>query len=292
MRRRRGDWHLVHVASKESSLSINFICLLGAEDSQQIIEDSQSVHRAFASMAVSRSVIANRNELLKSVVDIASRYFEGGRNQKEILSDAHFDISRQFSNMCSMFRSFIDHSDRYMLYRFGKESVEFEVWKNILKEEYDKNLSYKLMYYMRNYIQHYDMPPISINISQSKSKEGLTLNIIFKLANLFEDNFIRRKLSGYVGTKKTIPLINLIKDWENCFFKLERYIENSRRRDSLENARRISTIRDKFEIPDGGSIGVCLLPKNKNKSSVLKLSISWVDEDKADYVLDVEDVMN
>ena len=79
------------------------------------------------------------------------------------------NINRYFLNLLSSFRSYLDHMDKKLSNRFGKNSQLRSNFKQYCSEEYDGNFSYRFLYGIRNYAQHRGFPINHINLGQRPS---------------------------------------------------------------------------------------------------------------------------
>ena len=175
----KGTWVLAHMYNNDESSGLNLVALQPLTDERllEIREAKGQVLSFYSSQNVVRSVYANRDDVLDSIVTMATHHSDNSGAAQDVMEHASFDISRKFANMCSLFRSFLDHYDRYFVHAHGKDSLHYKDWKQTLSEEYDSQDSYKLVYMMRNFIQHYDMPPLSISIHDSMAEEHFSTSV-------------------------------------------------------------------------------------------------------------------
>ena len=272
---------LMRSAGEENSLSINTLKKISENELDAIKQDDKIVRDYFHSKNVLDSVCANRDDIIKAMVEAGNAYVTRLDIVEQIMDNALFDIARLIANTCSLFRSFVDHSDRSLAKIFGKESAEYASWKAILSEEYDSNPHYRLMYHMRNYIQHYDMPPLGINFFESK--EEVTMDISIDIKYLEEDKNMTRKLpKEMVERGNKISVIEVLSRWDKSLDRLADYVLRLKISQSIDAARRIASMRFGEEIAIDGKLVVIWLPHFDNKPDKLSLNMFNISEKKLD----------
>jgi hypothetical protein len=283
-----GRWHLVHVYNDaEKRLVCHAVETVDQELSQQLQEAKTIITQYFASQKLIRAVFENRNELLESFVTMAASYLNRSENPQTILEDAGFNISRRFANTCTMFRSFLDHYDGYFNRAFGDTSVQFRDWKEVLANEYDTFLSYRVVYVMRNYIQHYDMPPVSVSITEKAEVDGCTTRMDLELAPLMRDKFVRKKLSDILDRHlEKIPLMRLLDEWSESFKRIVAFADGIRVYDALEAAQLIVAQRSRLQLDVKGGLALTWRETNGSRPTRLELPLNWLPEDQANLIIE------
>lgn len=280
------EFYLSHIFNDEDGLRIQAIKKLDNDERVKILEARRNVLDYTGSMHVARAVVANRNDLLTAIVEMADIYLERNCNPEEVMENGSFEFSRMLANLCSMFRSFLDHSDRFFMYKFGKSSSQYSEWRRITSAEYDGNFSYKLMYLIRNYIQHYDMPPISLSINENAEEDSIKVRIDLQVDKLMKDSLMKNKLAVQSdGDLDHIPLIEMLNSWDDSFNRICSFVIGVRMESAVPSARFILSMRIEFSIPENGMIAVMPLPKSDSNNSSLKLRLDWLPENKAKLII-------
>jgi hypothetical protein len=70
-------------------------------------------------------------------------------------------------NWLQSIRAYIDHTERRLKRRFGKDSDEVRAYKEIRSNEYDDCFAYRFFYKLRNY-GHVDFPALGLNVKDRK----------------------------------------------------------------------------------------------------------------------------
>lgn len=80
-------------------------------------------------------------------------------------------------NLLSMCRTFVDHVPHHVSELFGRESRESQELKSWLAEEYDGKLGYRVLYALRNYVQHRGFPIhyVTTGWKMGRGKDGVHL---------------------------------------------------------------------------------------------------------------------
>jgi len=132
-------------------------------------------------------VIDNYLELETDLLACAARYmvrpyrdYTWSRNEKNL-------VNRRFANLLSACRSYLDQTRSHLCNIFGRKSnaiAEFEKHKS---QQYDQYLGYRVMKFLRNYVQHRDFP---VYITWYLEPANLKLRI--SLEDLEEDKEVRK----------------------------------------------------------------------------------------------------
>jgi hypothetical protein len=217
---------------------------------------------------------------------MGTSYLNRAQDPESILEHASFDISRRFANTCSIFRSFLDHFDGYFVRKFGKDSTKHREWKRVLAAEYDASIAYRVVYVMRNYIQHYDMPPLSLSVAESAEEEGCTIRADVQVAPLLRDAYVRNKLSASSINCEHLSLLHLLNDWSECFTRILNFAESIRIQDALPAAQLIGSIRGALQIDNHGRLALSRVPEVKIRPTKLDLSLNWLPEQQAHSIIE------
>lgn len=180
---------LIATSEEKRGAAIKEVARLDHEQVIHIENAIAKLNQFRSSLHVANGVIFNRNDLIKEMIDGGNRYLTNGIVDANFMDEFSNSISIRIANMCSMFRSFIDHSTRSYLKDYGKNSPEYNMWNKLLSSEYDSSVYYRIMYHIRNYVQHYDMPPIRLSINETHGKVSISVDLSIKA--MMEDNLFR-----------------------------------------------------------------------------------------------------
>ena len=81
------------------------------------------------------------------------------------------NLNRHIMNLLTAVRTFLDHTERNLTHRHGKDSQQFQAFKKATAEAYDSSFAYRFLYKLRNYVQHCGMPIGKISINTRLGEE-------------------------------------------------------------------------------------------------------------------------
>ncbi|KAA6333292.1 hypothetical protein EZS27_018284 [termite gut metagenome] len=142
-------------------------------------------------------VALNNNELIKFVMGERDSLIKNSLSvvgDKEAYYFHYLNVNRFLLNYLSSLRTLIDHIESAIKRKFGNTSNEQKIYKEKLKEMYDKYFSYRFFYKLRNYSQHCGLPIEEIEMS----------------ATIISENEIKPE---YKVEFKTKDLLDKYKEW-------------------------------------------------------------------------------
>jgi hypothetical protein len=77
-------------------------------------------------------------------------------------------INRHFINLLSSCRMYVDHAPQHLNKIFGNNSSQSTKFKDQTHKEYDAHLGYRVLYSLRNYVQHSGWPIQSVSYQGSR----------------------------------------------------------------------------------------------------------------------------
>jgi len=83
-----------------------------------------------------------------------------------------FNSNVLISNFLSSCKAFVDHSDKFLINKFGGKSEEFKKLESFRNQEFDSKFSYKFLSKFRNYCQHCGMPNLHFSINVKSQPDG------------------------------------------------------------------------------------------------------------------------
>ncbi len=81
------------------------------------------------------------------------------------------NLNRHIMNLLTAVRTFLDHTERNLKHRHGKDSEQFQAFKKATAEAYDGSFAYRFLYKLRNYVQHCGMPIGKMSINMQLGEE-------------------------------------------------------------------------------------------------------------------------
>jgi hypothetical protein len=135
---------------------------------------------------------------------------------------------------------------------------------------------------MRNFIQHYDMPPLSISIHDSMGEEHFSASIHLIEDKLRKDKKFLDKLSSSASTDlHNLSLLTVLDKWSASFDRIVEFANNIRVHDAIPFAMLIAGLRRELGINDKGQLVITWLPKADGPVEKLSLNLEHLPEEKA-----------
>lgn len=82
-----------------------------------------------------------------------------------------FDINRYTMNYLFGIRTFLDHWETHIKRNYRSNKQYIDVYKEAISYEYDNHMAYRLVYRLRNYVQHCEMPISSVTEKLNTNNE-------------------------------------------------------------------------------------------------------------------------
>lgn len=95
-------------------------------------------------------MIENFNDLYSYIYNL--------ENEPDNNSSVSYQANRYMMNYLAMARLFIDKIEENIKENFSTKSQEYSSFKQLTAQEYDKKFSYRFLWDLRNYTQHYGLP--------------------------------------------------------------------------------------------------------------------------------------
>lgn len=291
------EWGLAHAYSQnnpedqteEPSNIFQLVADLSETERDGIKTDLSEVQKACAALHIGRAVTSNRNKFLEFLVKTGMRFLNDPKAFNDGFDATQFEMSRRLMNLCASFRAYLEHQETYFKRELGRKSPEFASWASLLKAVEQDNSSYALLYGLRNYIQHVDMPPLAMSVS-STDRESVSLSLDLMRKDLLTptaqwSDEMRKYLSS-CGEK--ISVWEVLEGWDEAFRAIQRKNVEFRIFPARPAAMRILNIRQQLNIPPFGMIGMMPIPTKKADGGI-SLSIEWIEEGKARTIIRVCD---
>ncbi|WP_318435015.1 hypothetical protein [Photobacterium leiognathi] len=98
---------------------------------ERVLSNNQLISEYSQSLKLIKSVQMNLDEFFGSIAAYLRQYIDEKHITDELYENITLDLTRQFLNLSSMFRSLLDHSDFSISRLCGKESPEFKNGKSL-----------------------------------------------------------------------------------------------------------------------------------------------------------------
>lgn len=264
----------------EEEIKIEFLDELTLEqfdclnDAIKEIEELNSVRRLLSFVEI------NEKEMISYLQNSAQELLEKSINWNGVKrkdGDERFlNCNRMLLNYLSSIRTFLDHTQTFVIQKFGAESVEFAEFKSVTSFYYDNSFAYRFFYKLRNYAQHVGLPINSFQFSHSYDAEinlmRGTLSLSFdrdKLLSTYNSwGNLKDELSSMPEMFDVIPLVG---EMTFNIKEVEGHIEILHRKSLLLSANYISSLIN--HLPAEGETIVARLLENKSTGELGKFEI-------------------
>ena len=128
--------------------------------------------------------------LRQSTTDLLQNSESWNSVGKDDIEKVFYETNRLLLNYLTSVKTFLDHSETKLNRKFGKESDELTLFKNVTSTFYDSSFAYRFFYKLRNYAQHIGLPLTNIGFTSEYNREinlmkGI-LRAYFKSSELLE----------------------------------------------------------------------------------------------------------
>jgi hypothetical protein len=99
-------------------------------------------------------------------------------------------VNRAIINFLASMRLFLDHTETRLDRRYGRHSRPFGAYKQATAAAHDARASYRILYNMRNYVQHCGMPIEDIQVRAHAAGTTVVKEVAVECdANILLDRF-------------------------------------------------------------------------------------------------------
>jgi hypothetical protein len=156
---------------------IDLVHELGSDEYSQYLASSKAI-LAIRSDSDLFTMIEWNHRAYAASIEMYVKARAAGAN--EIFSNVppNLEINRQFLNLLSSIRSYLDHHQTRITRRHGPESSNLVNWKKYCADKYDNSFSYRFLYKLRDYAQHCGLPIGYISFLDELDKNDPTVRVI------------------------------------------------------------------------------------------------------------------
>ncbi|MBY0098667.1 hypothetical protein [Mesobacillus maritimus] len=183
--------------------------------------DLKVIDRCYSSLAEYERYKTLFQMVLDNYLDL-TKYLEKQENDEKHSEDSikkiGFHANRLTINYLSSAKLFIEHTEKKLKSKYGNNSQEFKDWKSATKKEFDSSFSYRFLYHLRNYTQHYGFPIGSI----SRNSKIKNIMLFFVKDSLISNNYDwhRDVIRDLKEAPDKIPIFRVINEYNGCMARL------------------------------------------------------------------------
>jgi len=199
------------------------------------------------------------------------------------------NLNRLLLNYLSSIRTFIDHSNAFIVKKFGENSEQHLELKSIFSFFYDNSFAYRFFYKLRNYSQHIGIPVDSLSFTTNYDREE---NKIYgNLSVKFDRNKLLKNYNSWGTVKHDLVELDekfdvtpLIFEMTHNIKEIERNIEIIKKEELLSAAKFIVNLTAHLQ-DNKGEIFVAYDLKENDKKELTHYSSVNIPFDVIDFIL-------
>lgn len=226
---------------------------------QEQFEEIRNAHKLIAfgqALEEKLDLLAeNYADLERELLDMAVQFsiFFGSIN--ELLTDARHRVNRRLINLLTSVRLYHDQVAHALSSLYGKDSEPLKEFRAFSSEEYDSNLSYRVLEALRNHVQHASLPITAISFPMSavtRDSDGTSPGAPTKFsckvipyigieeleANKDFKKIILDELKTIKNEKNDIEMVPLVRQYISCIGRIHKKLRELCKAD-LEAAEKI-----------------------------------------------------
>lgn len=208
-------------------------------------------------------VTENFYEYETELLSIASRMMVFSNDDHLSMSRERNLIGRRIVNLLSAGRMYIDQSVQHVERMYGANSSNLDVIKKEITLQYDKNLGYRVMEALRNYVQHRGFPIHSMKFSHKRVDVDTDFQLLHRAIPLIgvlelaeDDNFKKSVLNELkeIQHDDWVDAKPLIREYTEGICNIHEKIREVVRPDLLKWERILDETIEKFQNKFGKEI--------------------------------------
>lgn len=168
-------------------------------------------------------------------------------------------VNLEVMNLLSMCRTYIDHMPQHLSAIFGSGSEEQESFKKEVQLEYDSTLGYRVLYALRNYVQHRGLPIHSMSYNNQWVDErracshSVTPFISVEVLER-EGDFKKKVLEELKKIGERVDLRLLVLENMSSFARLHKLVRSLVEEKAKQWESSLSGARERFLREHGGEL--------------------------------------
>lgn len=160
------------------STKTNGIRGLTVDEFESISKEISDLEKFYNEEALYDLIDLNYQDLIKRRDFYIHQCIANPRLSFSDISSQFIDLNRLILNFLSSVRTYLDHTETRLKRNFGANSVEVELFKKLLSDNYDSYFAYRFLSKLRNYSQHCGLPAGSISITNDIMGHNLKLSLV------------------------------------------------------------------------------------------------------------------
>lgn len=187
--------------SKTPDLKVNIHRTLEEEEVLEINSAMEKIHALLEYSNYFNTVSLNYTDYQETISNCLKAQAE--RDIAFLQKEPLVEINRIVLNFLTSFRSYLDYTERRLKTEYANTPKIYEAFRKATNSEYDHNFSYRFLYHLRHFSQHYGFPIAKVNFG---FKPNSNLEPVYFFTPLVE----RNKLLQNFNWKKLKPEIETL----------------------------------------------------------------------------------
>jgi len=212
-------------------LGSNGSTVLSESDYKALLKARESSFQALAIEEKFGLVIQNFLDFERTLNDLALSSLVSMDYEWSAFIDSIQLVNRQLVNLLSTCRLYVDHIPQHLNSLFGPSAAQAAKFTDATSKEYDSSLGYRVMYALRNYVQHSGFPVHSLKIGGGwleplkPSKSRHMVNAFVSIAELEkEPQFKKTVLEELKALGPTVDIKQMVRQNHSSFSRLHAYV--------------------------------------------------------------------
>lgn len=176
-------------------------------------------------------VLQNYQEFRVLIDGIIQQWKIEKRMDPLILENIYMEINRSMINILATFSSYLNLTERKLKDQENGEEIA-KRFKEACSRAYDNHFSYRFLYQLRNYSQHYELPVGNIRPSQhldSNGEQQYSLGVMFHRDSLLQTDYDWKKLRPEIeNLDQNFDVLPLLEELVNCIFEIDNIVTEGR----------------------------------------------------------------
>lgn len=193
------------VRNKEGDKVFNGRNLLSNQDEIMLSNLTDIINKWNHIKVIHSMMIENFNDLYSYIYNL--------KNEPSNKSSVSYQANRYMMNYLAMARLFIDKIEENIKENFSTKSEEYVSFKQLTAQEYDRKFSYRFLWDLRNYTQHYGLPIHHFkSFIDERDRKHVMLSVSPKELIKGSYNWKPKMLSELKGREQNINVLELIQE--------------------------------------------------------------------------------
>lgn len=195
-------------------ISLNEIRKLEDKEYEEYLDALDKVEEINKKISLFYMIYINYKDFEEYIYYFLKNFDQNPIFSNKDLDEFRFQVNCRLNNFLSSTRLFLDHSDRHIKDKYGKDSEKVKRFNELKSECFDNHFAYAFFSKLRNYVQHRGLALTKFIFEDGYSQNGdyvTNLNIYFDrelLLNDFDWGSVKSRLEMQEESFLIKPLID------------------------------------------------------------------------------------